>query len=461
MTRCCPFVAFAVMMALFCPGFQPVADAGGPEWKAGFARREVTPQRPVFLAGYSARDRPFDEVASPLFVKALALEDAEGRRAVLATCDVLGYKRMIAEPICERIQAASDLERKDVLLNASHTHTGPALLLDAEERNDSITPAQAEEQIAWTQRLMDLTVEAALEALEKLEPARLSHGVGFAPFVMNRREWTPRGVVLGVNPSGYADRSVPVLRIDAPDGTLRGVLYGAAVHNTTLTQNDYMVSGDYAGYSQAYIEKQHPGVQAMFMAGCGGSANPHPRGTLEDAQQHGETLGMEVCRVLEGELAPVAGPLETRFESVTLPLKDPPTREEIDRALTSRRGWQSRTARAMLRVLESGEPLPESFDYPLSVWQFGDDLTLVGLSGEVVGEYVPLIQAAAGRGRLWIAAYCHDVFGYVPTAQVLTEGGYEARGLYSGSVGLFSPEVESQLVEKVRTMTQAAGRDPH
>ncbi|HUG92192.1 MAG TPA: neutral/alkaline non-lysosomal ceramidase N-terminal domain-containing protein [Planctomycetaceae bacterium] len=467
MDRPASFAAIGVLLIpLLCPAAAPAAQAVAAQaaadrrsqdsWRAGFARREITPEKPLFLAGYASRNRPFDHVESPLFVKALALEDADGRRAVLVTCDIIGFKRMAAELICERIQAASTLDRKNILLNASHIHTGPSLLLDADERSERMTGDQAGEQVAWTRRLIDLTVEAALEALAELEPARLSYGVGFAPFVMNRREWTPGGVRLGFNPSGYADRSVPILRIDAADGTLRGVVFGAAVHNTTLTQDHYFVSGDFAGYAQAHLEQKHPGAQAMFMTGCAGSANPHPRGTLEQAQQHGETLGREVCRALAGDLAAVAGPLDARFATIELPLADPPTRAEIDAALSSRGGWESQMARAMLRVLESGESLPASRAYELSVWRFGDDLTLVGLSGEVVGEFVPLLQAAVEPGRLWIAAYCHDVFGYVPTARILEEGGYETRGTYSGRPGLFSPKAEPRLVDAVRRLARAA-----
>lgn len=376
---------------------------------------------------------------------------------VLVTSDVIGFRQPAAERIRTRLHQAAKVGREDVVLSSSHTHTGPSLLLDVEDRSAPMTLEQAEKQIAWTQRLIDVSVEVSVEALGQLSPARLSHGIGLAPFVMNRREWTPSGIKLGFNPSGYADRSVPILRIDDIDGRLRGVLFGAATHNTTLSGKHYFISGDYAGFAQQHIEEQHPDVQAMFVTGCAGSANPYPRGTLEISRQHGATLGSEVCRLLEGELTPVTGRLSTRFESCKLPLQSPPTREQIDCDLNSR-GWRPSQAKAMLKRLESGEPLPTTFDYSLSAWQFGDDLTFVGLSGEVVGEFVPLIQRAVGPGRLWIAAYCHDVFGYVPTAQVLQDGGYETRGTYYGGPGFFSADAEPVLVEQVKRMTLAVGR---
>lgn len=445
--------AIAVLCFMIAP-----AAADDAQWQAGFGRRNITPAEPIFLAGYASRNRPFDSVESDLFVKALAVQDSNGKRAVLITSDLIGYRRGAADQVCERLQKATGLERSDIVLNSSHTHTGPSLLLDVEDRSDSMTLEQAQRQVEWTNRLIDLSTEAAVEALNNLAPARLSYGIGLCPFVMNRREWTPGGIRLGFNPSGYVDRAVPILRVDDADGNLRGVLFGAATHNTTLTGDHYFICADYAGFAQTHVEQEHPGVQAMFMQGCAGSANPYPRGTLEYSREHGTTLGTEVCRLLESELTPIGGPLQTRYETIELPLQPPPTRAQIDHDLTLRGGWRPAVAKAMLKVLESAEPLPTTFDYPLSVWQFGDDLTLLGLSGEVVGEYVPLIQRAVGPGRLWAAAYCHDVFGYVPTAQVLEDGGYETRGAYYRGPGYFAPEAEAVLVDQVRRLAEEAGR---
>jgi len=97
------------------------------------------------------------------------------------------------------------------------------------------------------------------------------------------------------------------------------------------------------------------------------------------------------------------------------------------------------------------------YEYPVAVWQFGGDLTLVGLSGEVVVDYVPLIEQAIGPLQLWVAAYCNDVFGYFPSARVLKEGGYECRGLYT-TQGFFAPAAQDVLVDKVRELAQRAGR---
>ncbi len=95
---------------------------------------------------------------------------------------------------------------------------------------------------------------------------------------------------------------------------------------------------------------------------------------------------------------------------------------------------------------------------PLTVWQFGRDLTLVGLSGEVVVDYVAFLEKVLGPNQLWIAGYCNDVFGYLPSARVLAEGGYETRGLYAGGAGFFDPKAEEVVVRTVRKLAEQAGR---
>jgi neutral ceramidase len=94
---------------------------------------------------------------------------------------------------------------------------------------------------------------------------------------------------------------------------------------------------------------------------------------------------------------------------------------------------------------------------PTAVWQFGDDLTFVGLSGEVVSAYVPLCREALGPKNLWIAGYSNEVDGYVPDAKIVAEGGYEARGLVA-DIGFYSAKTQDVLVESVRQLAQEARR---
>ena len=179
---------------------------------------------------------------------------------------------------------------------------------------------------------------------------------------------------------------------------------------------------------------------------------------MDLARKHGDALGQEVCRVTSGKLVPVRGPLTTAFDRIDLPLQPAPPREELQKLAADRRSPRTWGAKEMLARLDRGEKLPDHYTCPVTVWQFGTDLTVVGLSGEVVVDYVTDLEKVLGPNRLWVAAYCNDVFGYLPSARVLREGGYETRGLYSGGAGFFDPRAEEVLVQKVRELARKAGR---
>jgi hypothetical protein len=432
------------------------AHAAESDWKVGLANVTITPEKPVPMSGYASRTKPFERVEQDIYAKALALEDRQGNRAVLVTTDLIGISRAVADSVCQRIQDKTKLVRSQILLSSSHTHSAPILSLD-ERTEAGVAPEDARNIVAYTRSLQDKLVDVAAQALSRLEPARLSWGSGVAHLAMNRREFTSRGVILGVNPRGLVDRSVPVLRVESADGKLRAVLFDYACHNTTLTQTNFSLCGDYAGFAQAHIQERFPGAQAMFMIGCGGDANPYPRGTMENARENGATLGREVCRIVDAPLKPVNGPLTCVFDQARVPLQQFSRAELV--TMTNGPSWQTGNAKAMLAKLDGGEKLASVYDVPVAVWQFGTNLTLVALSGEVVVDFVPLVEQAIGPLQLWIAAYCNDVFGYFPSARVLKEGGYECRGLYTTD-GFFAPAAQDVLVAKVRELAQRAGRKP-
>ena len=431
----------------------PAQDA---EWKAGVATVKVTPKEPIWLSGYASRNKPFERIEQDLYAKALVLEDSKGSRGAIVTSDLIGFSAAIAEGICGMITEKTGMERSRILLNSSHTHTGPSLRIEVRLSRDQ-TEADAKKTIAYTRWMMEQVADLVARAVEDLKPARLSWGHGVSNIPMNRREFTRRGVRLGVNPRGLVDRQVPILRIDDPSGKLRGILFKVACHGTTLGGRDYMVCGDYMGFAQAHLQEAL-GVPALFMAGVGGDANPYPRGKLEYAQANGKKLADEVQRVLKTKLVPVRGPLRIAFDHLDVPFEKAPPRDELERLAEKGPGSQRGVFRAQLELLKKGEKPATHYRAPFTVWQFGDDLTLVGLPGEVVVDFVSFTERDLGPLKLWVAAYCNDVFGYIPSARVLEEGGYECRGTYYGAKGIFSAEAERVVMKKIVELAKEAGR---
>ena len=152
----------------------------------------------------------------------------------------------------------------------------------------------------------------------------------------------------------------------------------------------------------------------------------------------------------------MAGPLNIAFDRVDLPIEPPPARAELD-ALRAASPYEAAMADNIQKRIDCGRPWAACYPTPIAVWQFGQALTLVRLSAEVIGEYIPLIEQALGPLNLWVAAYCDDYFGYIPTAKAHAEGGYEARDFITDH-GFLAREVEDVVLDKLRHLARKAGR---
>lgn len=445
----------ALLGVLFAFAFQGAARSDEPaEWKVGLAKAVITPSERMQLAGYGGRVAQFQNVEHDLHAKVAVFEDKDGRRGALITADLIGFFGDISQAICERIQTKTGLPRECILLNASHTHAGPELTVGRGTDDDN--GARVER---YVEELTAKVSDAVALACEKMQPATLSYGRGVESFAMNRREFTHKGAILGVQPSGLVDRSVPVLLVKGENGKPLAVIFGAACHNTTLTGENLAVSGDYAGFAQYAVANHLSGVQAMFVQGCGGDANPYPRGTMDLAKEHGEALAREVLRLTTTELRHIRGPLRTLYSNVDLPLERIATRAEAEKLAESPNNYHRDTGKALLARFDRGQTPQTHYRAPLALWQFGDDLTLVAISGETVVDYVKMTEKAIGPLNLWVAGYSNDVFGYLPSARILAEGGYETRGLIRGGIGLFAPEAQEVIVKQLTAMAHEAGRD--
>ncbi|HAH45456.1 neutral/alkaline non-lysosomal ceramidase N-terminal domain-containing protein [uncultured Gimesia sp.] len=407
MLRCLLSLVFIFSHCVLFLGAEP--DKTGPaEWKAGAASAKITPEKPLRMAGYAGRKEPAEGTEQDLFAKALAVEDSKGNRAVFLTLDLIGVTEQLRADVTTQVQEQYQLSPQSLLMNASHTHCGPAY--------------GREEAKEYYDVLVSTLVKTIGAALEKMQPARLSWSAARCSVAMNRRTPTATGYRNHPNPDGRVDHQVPVLRVDDAEGELQAVMFGYACHNTTMGFRKWL--GDYAGFAQEYFEKDHPGVTALFMMGCGGDQNPYPRSELHYAHKHGRSLATSIEAALEvNQRTPLHqrvlhGPLKTAYGTVEL------------------------------------EYLPEKkrdpWDYPVQVIQFGNDLTLVALGTEVVVDYSLRIKQelyeTAGPA-IWVAGYSNVYSGYIPSKRVLLEGGYEASRPYK-------PDVEERIIGKVLELDQ-------
>ncbi len=412
-------------------------------WKAGVAKIDITPEQPQWMAGYGARTTPSQGTLHPIWIKALSLEDGQGHQSVLLTADLVGWPKALSDNIRSDVEEKYGLTKAQIILNSSHTHSGPVLqdaLFDIYPLDD----VERKKIKDYTIKLRHRVVSLVGESLKNMESVNLYAGNGVARFQVNRRNNVEATQERITDLNGPNDYAVPVIKVEKADKSLMAIVFGYACHATVLSINEW--SGDYPGFAQIQLEKDHPGAQAMFFQGAGADQNPIPRKTIPLAKQYGRTLALSVDRVMEEDMKPLEPELNMAYNEVNLDLNVPPTLEELTQFCEVATSYQKRWGEHKLKEVKAGEKLIESYPFPLQIWKLGDQSLFV-LGGETLIGYAIQLKEIFGYDS-FVMGYSNDVMSYIPTALVLHEGGYEgatAQMVY-GLPSKWSYNIESTII---------------
>lgn len=433
-------------------------------WKAGVAKADITPDKPMWMSGYGSRDHRSEGTRTKLWGKVLVLEDPTGKRVVALTLDLVGIDQQTSNTLRKRIVDEHGFERAGIAIFCSHTHCGPVVgsnLLSMYTLGDEDRNLIKE----YTAGLIDELVTAVAQAMSDLTPAELGWGQGRSEIAVNRRNNKEADVPdlrRAGELKGPVDHDVPVLQISS--GTqIKALVFGYACHATTLSFYEWC--GDYPGYAMEKIEGDFPGTMAMFWAGCGADQNPLPRRPLdvapELAVQYGTDLGTEVGTVVLSGINAIEGKLDLQYEETELGYEKLPTVEEVEANLTSQNSYEVGRAKSLKAEIATHGTIRSTYTYPVQTWKLGNGPVWVILGGEVVVDYSLRLKAEVRMKHndqpVWVAGYANDVMAYIPSRRVWQEGGYEGETsmLYYGRPGKWAINVEEQIVETVHKQIDA------
>jgi len=411
-------------------------------YQVGVARVDITPAHPIRLSGYAVRKTESTGVAQKLWAKALAIGNDRDGPALLITVDNTGVPAHVRDEVVRRLRQ-QNLKPERIAICSTHTHSAP--YLDGYLPTLFGEPLPVEHQLhvaAYTGELTDAIERVALAALKDRKPGKLAWAQGNATFAANRR-----------TKGGPVDHDLPLLAASDAKGKLRALLVNYACHCTTLGGEFNQVCGDWAGYAQEFLERDHPGATVLVAIGCGADANPQPRPGIELAKQHGNEIATNVNQLLARKLTPIHGQLECRAKQIQIPFDILPTRAEWE-GRAKQKDYVGYHARWNLAKLDRGESLPTQLPYLVQTWNFGNDLAMLFLPGEVVVDYSLRLKKELDPLRLWVNAYANDVPCYIPSERILTEGGYEGGGAmtYYGWPARIAPGVESLIVQSIHEL---------
>ena len=392
---------------------------------AGAAKIDITPEKPVKMAGYAARTDLSDGMHDPLSARVVIFEN-NGKRLVLVSTDLLGFYNETAEPLRKAILDECKIKPSELFLSAIHTHAGPTLTIDKKKGHPN--------NLEYTENLKAKLIKVIRSAYDNIGEVRTGIGVGYSPVGANRRQLViskdgSSAIHLGRNPYGPTDKEVLVMKVAKPDDTVVAALFDYATHATCLGGRNLSISGDILGLAEQFIEKiLGKGIISPGFAGASGNIDPWFRvlpsfntepGWIPEPVLLGTMLGEEVVHVFRAinKVSP-GGEINTSFTTLKLPSKS----QEQDSA--------KKDSPTLLNI---------------SAARVGD-IAFVGIGCEVLTEIGMAIKAASPYKYTFVITHCNGAAGYLVPEHLYIEGGYEVRS------SPFGPHAADMVVKEAVRM---------
>ena len=435
--------------------------------RAGASHSDITPPTGTPLEGYIERRGASEGVHDRLFAKAIVLEDSDGTKVAVVSCDLIGVGRWIVDHAREAIRRRTGINSGNVMITATHTHSGPRGVVDFFTGEDVFSEGFFDSKLSET--VVEGIVEAVADADKILQDARIAIGTqNVVGLCSNRR-----------SPNGPFDPELAVLEVDSSDGRkLIGCAFNYACHPTVLGPTNLQFSADFPGYASDTVEqflRRKLGKdkrEVLFLNGASGNISTRftrREASFEEAERIGRSFGMGIIGAMQSikKTSPEIV-ISTTSEMIKLPQRRLPpldfVRTDLKRSEEMLKKLRtSGASEGQIRVVESmtegGKALLAAYDYAkkfvdrefeveVQVFKLGEIATLCAVPAELFVEFGLQIKSQVERLTPLIVGYANGYVGYVLTEEAYREGGYEALSTF------LEQDAGTRIVDKVERLVE-------
>ncbi len=437
-----------VCTILFALYSSPAKDAfaqevgSKPTLRAGFGRSDITPKIPTPMAGYY-HVRMSTETHDPLWAKATVLDDGQQQVAIVAV-DLISTTPWMVTEARTRIRALTGIPAQNVLIGASHSHTGP-VLYDPRSARSVRFASDTPESKRFMLELPEAIAQSVVLAQDSLADVHVTRGVGHeSQLAFNRRFFMKDGSV-GWNPgkmnpnivreAGPTDDQLPFLFFSKSPEQIVGVLANYSIHLDTVGGTQW--SADMPSSFERILQQVHgQECHVQYSTGCCGDVNHIDVRTALPQKGHGEAarIGARLCGALLRAWPTMKDVDDTKLmvtsEIVRLPLapidqdKLPWAKEIADKSTSANPPAFMDMVEAF-RMLDVVSRAGEPWEVEVQVITLGKEVAWVSLPGEIFVQLGLAIKDASPFEVTSIHELANGSIGYIPTRQAYSQGNYE------------------------------------
>lgn len=405
---------------------------------AGWAEVEITPPLGIALGGRGAPSTASTKVLDPLFAQVLFLKDAKGIGFVLVSFDLIGMSHELSEKIRLDIVHELGVSWNLIVLNMSHTHSGPYMIRDLMA---GVGPAP-EIEVEYFKTLRKKIISATRAASKAVAPVKVEVFNGTSQIAINRRGKNKKGeTAMLPNASGPFDPKLWVMKLTPEDGKNPAVIFSYACHPViTYGFNFSAISADFPGVARKVIrEKLGEKVHAQYVQGLAGNVRPRAVADLKnnrfrsatpgDLKKAGNDLGNDVLSALESQGETLSLKIAGANDRPFLQRDKPPEREvyekmKMDAEKTTNK-FHLAASQHWLSCYDSAEGFAKGDAWPVGLIRLADNQWICYFAGEPCVEWRTKISEWLPGKNIVPWGYCQEGLAYLPTAEMLPEGGYE------------------------------------
>ena len=445
---------------LFC--FVSSAFAEAAELRIGSATVEITPDRPVALAG-QFHTRVSNTPQTPILAAAVAIEAVEeGKavdRAILISCDLLAIHHSVLTQFREHLRPLlPEVDVRKVIVSATHTHTAP---VTSEIREETLIhypiPPGIMRPEDYTTFLVERMAQAALKAWQGRKPGGVSWTTGFAMVGENRRPVYSDGSAQmygnTTRPNfrhleAGLDPGVEMLFFWDADQRLTAVGINAACPSQQVEGRGEIDADFWHDAREQLRAKLHqPDLTVLAWCGAAGDQSPHPqyrrfaeeRMTRLRGLTRKQELGRRLCNAVMDTLEVARADIRTEVafghhvRDLHLPARRILEREREDAIRTiaeysaikepdNRIRTLLEIERGVVRRFEQADSLPP-YHMELHALRIGD-VALVTNTFELYLDWGVQMKARSPALQTFVLQLSNGCGAYLPTADAVQGGGY-------------------------------------
>ncbi len=246
--------------------------------KAGFYEKEITPPLGYDMPGYYGQ-RLATGVRDRLYVKAVSLEMNENT-VIMIALDGIGTSDRMCDPVLERIEKFIGVKREDILIAATHTHTGHPRLKN--DRNVKTADDSGENYEPYFDMLRALMADTAVLAHQRMVPVTVKYASSIEKGLTFNRNYKMKDGSIRTNPGignpdivepfGCVDEEFAMLYFINEEGNPIGSLTSFACHHDSIGGAwGHLYSADYSGIVAKNMKKEfgEDFVSVFYSGACG------------------------------------------------------------------------------------------------------------------------------------------------------------------------------------------------